>query len=133
MKLKALSLPIVDATMINLAVAGCGQSSTSITTNPTAFNAAPATALSPGHAPPFLEPGGVGDNRTLPSMDLNAAAKKLGISENQLRSALGSSQGPMDLAVAAKQLGISEEALQQALGSPGGAPPSIGAQPTRTQ
>ncbi|MGZ3305003.1 MAG: YHYH protein [Asticcacaulis sp.] len=57
-------------------------------------------------------PGDGGDDHHRP--DLAAAAKTLGITEESLRSALGSP--PPDLAATAKKLGISEEALRGALG-----------------
>ena len=57
---------------------------------------------------------------SIPTMDLAAAATKLGVTEQQLRDALGTdTQRPPDLAAAAKKLGITEEALQEALGFQG--------------
>ena len=50
-----------------------------------------------------------------PMPDLAAAAKKLGITETQLKNALGD-QIPPDLSVASKNLGITETELKAALG-----------------
>jgi hypothetical protein len=47
--------------------------------------------------------------------DFAAAAKELGITETQLRSALGTSNPP-DIAKAAKTLGIAEASLMGMLG-----------------
>jgi hypothetical protein len=58
-----------------------------------------------------------GDQRT-PEIDLASAAAELGISEQELRAALG--PPPPDLAAAAQKLGITEEALIEALGIPSG-------------
>lgn len=51
----------------------------------------------------------------MPMPDFAAAAKELGITETQLRSALGTSNPP-DTAKAAKTLGITEASLMSALG-----------------
>lgn len=68
--------------------------------------------------PPGMGPGmatqGPGPRGGPP--DLNAAARKLGISVDRLRGALG--PPPPDLAAAAQRLGISEQALRGALGVP---------------
>jgi hypothetical protein len=48
--------------------------------------------------------------------DLAAAAAKLGVTEQQLREALG--PPPPNFAAAAAKLGVSEQALRQALGAP---------------
>lgn len=68
--------------------------------------------------PPGMGPGmatqGPGPRGGRP--DLNAAARKLGISVDRLRGALG--PPPPDLAAAAQRLGISEQALRAALGVP---------------
>jgi hypothetical protein len=59
------------------------------------------------------------------SPDVAGAAVRLGVTEEELRAALGDpNQGPPDLAAAANQLGITVEALQEALGMPVGAPQS---------
>jgi hypothetical protein len=130
MKWKALALSLVALAMVTLAVSGCGQSSTAQTATPTAANAAPATTPRPGGAPPSMLPGDVSGNMTLPSIDLSAVAKALGVTEEQLRNALGgASQGPMDLPAAAKQLGVSEVSLRQALGFQQGAQPQNNNQP----
>jgi len=55
----------------------------------------------------------MGQMRPMP--DLAAAAKKLGITETQLKNALGD-QIPPDLSAASKNLGISETELKTALG-----------------
>ena len=64
-------------------------------------------------------PGDMPQGDKPPLMDLAIAAAKLGVTEQQLREALGDpSQGPPDLAAAAQQLNVSEESLQEALGLP---------------
>ena len=75
----------------------------------------PRGMQAPGMPPPGLPP----PPGMPPPMDLAIAAAKLGVTEQQLREALGDpSQGPPDLAAAAQQLNVSEESLQEALGLP---------------
>ena len=62
-------------------------------------------------------PGRSGRSRPGGHPDLAAAASRLGISEQQLRNALG--PPPPDLVAAARRLGISEQQLRNALGVPG--------------
>ncbi|MBI2859459.1 MAG: hypothetical protein HYX90_10310 [Chloroflexi bacterium] len=73
---------------------------------------------------------------SLTLMDLAGVAAKLGVTEQQLREALGDiGQKPLDLAAAAKKLGISEQSLREALGLPadGGVPtPGVGGPPPGT-
>jgi hypothetical protein len=65
-----------------------------------------------------------GQQNQPPGLDLASAAAQLGITEEQLRSALGDpEQGPPDLREAAASLGISVDALESALGIPEGGPP----------
>jgi hypothetical protein len=59
-----------------------------------------------------------------PEIDFTAAAAKLGVTEEALRSALG--PPPPDFAAAAAQLGVTEQALIAALGLPAGGPPNGG-------
>ena len=74
-----------------------------------------ANGQPPTHAAqPPQPPSGNGPPQGGP--DLAAAAKKLGISEQALRDALG--PPPPNLAVTAQKLGISEQALRDALGVP---------------
>ena len=63
--------------------------------------------------PPMGQMGPMGPMGPMP--DLAAAAKKLGITETQLKNALGD-QIPPDLSVASKNLGITETELKAALG-----------------
>lgn len=65
-----------------------------------------------GEGPPDGGPGGGPGGRP----DLAAAARRLGISEEALRGALG--PPPPDLAAAAARLGIEEARLREALGVP---------------
>lgn len=62
--------------------------------------------------------------------DLAAAAELLGITEEELKNALGEpGQGPPDLEAAAELLGITVEELAEALGIPAdGQPPEDGGQ-----
>jgi YHYH protein len=60
--------------------------------------------------PPTGRPGGAGPP------DLGVAARKLGITEQKLRDALG--PPPPDLAAAARRLGVAEAVLRDALGVP---------------
>ncbi len=81
--------------------------------------------LPPGGTRPLPPEGSVSDNMSRPMMDFAAAAAKLGVTEQQLREALGSQlQGPTDLAKAAEKLGVSEKSLREALGFPEGTPPA---------
>ncbi|HRV96636.1 MAG TPA: hypothetical protein P5526_31055 [Anaerolineae bacterium] len=70
----------------------------------------PANGLGQQTAPPPGQPG--------QGPDLAAVAAQLGVSEADLRAALG--PPPPDLAAAAAQLGVSEANLRAALGPPPG-------------
>ncbi len=107
------------------AMVGCGKAEESA---PTMEQPAPSSEKVEKHAPPE---GVAPDERPpAPMMDLATAAAKLGVTEQQLREALGDpSQGPPDLAAAAEQLGISVEELQEALVLPEGGPPPGGPGP----
>jgi hypothetical protein len=72
----------------------------------------PPSGNSGGQNPP--PPGGSQGNGGPP--DLTKAAAQLGVTEQQLREALG--PPPPNFAEAAAKLGISEQALRQALGAP---------------
>lgn len=62
-----------------------------------------------------------GDDGRHPQIDLASAAAQLGVTEEELMSALGEpGQGPPDLAAVAAELGVTEEALIEALGVPVG-------------
>ncbi len=127
--------------MTVLVMAGCGKANESM---PAKEQPAPAeqAAPTPEGTRPAPPEGGLSSNISgnrlpTPAMDLATAAAKLGVTEQQLREALGDTkQGPLDLAKAAEKLGISEKALREALGfpeeggsTPGGTPPS-GSGPT---
>jgi hypothetical protein len=135
--------------MMAFAVAGCGKSEevspaatqpAPTAQQPSAQQPAPADKTAPNiddtrPAPPTdngtmpAPPnGGVpGEKPAAPAIDYAAAAAKLGVTETQLREALGeSNQGPPDMAAVAKALGVSEEALQEALGLPAGSHPPGG-------
>jgi hypothetical protein len=116
-------------------MAGCGKAEQS---TPAAEQTQPAssdTTENPNPAPP--EGGPPGGRPSAPELDLEAAAAKLGVTEEQLRDALGDQfQGPLDLATAAEKLGVSEDSLREALGIPeglefpeGGFPPEGGPPP----
>jgi hypothetical protein len=103
-----------------LAMVGCGKAEEAATQSPTP---ASTTLAPPEGVPQGGRPSGM-------AIDWATAAAKLGVTEQQLRAALGdSSQGPPDFAAAAKQLGVSEQALMEALGFPQGAPPPSGFPP----
>ena len=61
-----------------------------------------------------------------PQLDLVSAAKELGITEEELRTALGPPQqgAPPDFAAVASELGVTQQELMDALGAPTGAPPN---------
>jgi hypothetical protein len=67
-----------------------------------------------------------GQRPSMPEIDYAAAAAKLGVTEQQLKDAMGSdAQKPPDMSAAAATLGVTEEALRTALGfQAGGAPPN---------
>jgi hypothetical protein len=100
---------------------------------PTLSAATPSTSPSaapqinrPSGAPPTGNPpsGTPGTGPVPPTIDYAAAATKLGVTEDALKTALGSdSQKAPDWAAAAKTLGVSEESLQAALGFSAGGPP----------
>ena len=103
--------------VVTFFMVGCGKAEESVPTTDGTMPAPPEWAA-PGERPP------------VPEMDFATAAEKLGVTEQQLRDALGDlSQGPPDLADAAEKLGVSEDSLREALGLPGGAPPAGGSPP----
>jgi hypothetical protein len=74
-----------------------------------------------------------GERPAMPEIDYAAAAAKLGVTEEQLKTALsGIEQGKPDMAAAAQALGVSEDALREALGLPVGGPPQGGPPPDGT-
>ncbi len=105
--------------LMAFATVGCGKAEEAV---PAMEQPAPTTEGTRPAPPQGVAPG---EKPSAPAMDLAAAAAKLGVTEQQLREALGDlGQGPMDLATAAKKLGISEDLLREALGLPeGGSPP----------
>lgn len=110
--------------MMVFAMVSCGKAGESTTTagqpapTPGVTAPAPPQGVTPGERPPA------------PAIDYAAAAAKLGVTEQQLRDALGEmGQKPPDLAAAAAQLGVSEESLREALGLPEGGPPPGGTPP----
>ena len=124
MKWKKSFLVVMLVSMMVFATVGCGKAEEPV---PTVEQPAPAVEGT-GSAP--LEGGAPGEGQPARAMDLATAAAKLGVTEQQLRDALGdSSQGPPDFSVVAEQLGISEESLREALGLPEGSPPSVGSGP----
>ncbi len=126
MKWKTLVPALATVAVVVLAVTGCANSDGTQTAT-----VAPAVASLPTGAPPSPPSGNVSDNGTRPSIDWAAAAKTLGVTEDSLQRALGTSnQTPPDMAAAARQLGVSEESLRQALGFPMGGPPSGGTLPS---
>ena len=80
-----------------------------------AYKASDVRAIS-GPPPQRRGPGGPGGPGAGPMPDLNAAARKLGVTQDSLMNALG--PPPPDLAAAARTLGVSEQALRNALGVP---------------
>lgn len=128
---------VMTVGMTVLTIVGCstGQQSASTTEQP--VSTAEQPSLTPqGNMPAPPDDGARGNRPTALEMDLAAAAEKLGVTEEQLREALGDmKQGPPDLAAAAEKLGISVDLLQEALGMPAGGsrpggPPPTGTEPT---
>jgi len=111
MKWKKSFFVVMLVGMMVFAMVGCGQAEE------------PAPAMEQ-LTPPVEDtrpapPEGVapGERQPAPAMDLATAAAKLGVTEQQLRNALGdSSQGRLGIATAAEQLGISEDLLRETLG-----------------
>jgi hypothetical protein len=123
---KSLCVAILTGAAL-AAMAGCSQAEATV---PAAVQTPPSGASVNGTMP--LPPSGnvTGARPTAPTMDLAAAAARLGITETQLSEALGNTQqGFPDMAAAATKLGVSEDSLRQALGfsnngtMPGGPPP----------
>ncbi len=129
--------------MTVLGMVGCGKANESTPaeeqTTPAIEQPAPAEQERPTPTPEGTRPvpteGGIsgnmpGNRPSVPAMDLATAAAKLGVTEKQLREALGDmSKGPLDLAAAAQKLGVSENSLREALGFPGGGFPPGGTPP----
>jgi hypothetical protein len=133
--------------MMAFAVAGCGKAeeaapaatqSTPATQQPAPADkpmpnidgARPAPPTDNGTMPAPPNGGVPGEKPPAPVIDYAAAAVKLGVTETQLREALGdTTQGPPDMAAIAETLGVTEEAPQQALGLPAGGPPPGGLPP----
>ncbi len=92
------------------------------------------TSTDDGAQPPGVQPEGTGapqmntsfqpngtfpEQRGQPQMNLTSAAAALGVTEEELRTALGEpGEGQTTFAVAAAKLGVSEEELIEALGIP---------------
>lgn len=97
----------------------------------------PPNPGSPGEPPPSGgQPPGDGQSPdgehppNRPPLDLAAAAKALGVTEEELRNALGDpQQGPPDLAAAAEQLGLTVEELEEVLKPPQDGPSGDGCPP----
>ncbi|MDD5288368.1 MAG: hypothetical protein PHY28_04580 [Dehalococcoidales bacterium] len=107
-----------------LVMTGCG------TTKEPAVTSSTPTTADTATSPTAISPQG--ERPSMQAIDYAAAAAKLGITEQQLRDALGAdTQQSLDIAAAANKLGITEEALREALGfqwgaqSPGGERPSM--------
>lgn len=122
MNCKKSLLVVMLLGMTVFAMVGCGKAEVTL---PATEQSAP-TPEATRPSPP--EGGLQGDRPSAPVMDLAAAAAKLGVTEQQLRDALGDKR-PLDLAAAAKQLGVSEKSLREALGLPEGGPPPGGPPP----
>ena len=123
-------LVILLVGVIVVAMVGCGKGQESgstmeqTTPSPNSSNNG-TTPLPPQGTRPVPPGGSLSDNTSRPVLDFAAAAAKLGVTEQQLREALGSQlQGPTDLAKAADKLGVSEKSLREALGFPEGIPPA---------
>jgi hypothetical protein len=101
---------------------------TNATQTPPSNNNVGQTPPSDNSTMPAPPEGGIqGERPAMPEIDYAAAAATLGVTEEQLKAALGDmEQGPTDIAAAAQQLGVSEDALREALGIPAGGPPQGG-------
>lgn len=137
---KSLCVAIIIGAALS-AMVGCSQNQATVPTATQTPSAAQQTNSPAKQTPPsgasvngtvLSPPSGnvTGERPAAPTMDLAAAAAKLGITETQLSAALGNTQQGLDLAAAATKLGVSEDALRQALGfsnnstMPGNLPPS---------
>lgn len=144
MNCKRLLFAVILVCITALAAVGCGQAEQPApATEPTQATTNASTSLPPsdnGSRPlpptdngtmPIPGQGGFyGERPSVPMMDLAAAASKLGVTEQQLREALGDqTQGPTDMAATAAKLGVSEDSLREALGlSDNGTPPGAPSQ-----
>jgi hypothetical protein len=137
---KTLFVAILAGAVLS-AMEGCSQAKETVPATeptPSATQQAPSTTRQTPPNASFngtrpLPPSGnfTGERPAAPTMDLAAAAAKLGITETQLSEALGNTQqGFTDLLAAATKLGVSEDALRQALSfsnngtMPSGPPPA---------
>jgi hypothetical protein len=153
MNLKKAILAVAVTGIVALSVAGCGSNTETTTAaqqfTPTITPTAPGIQTPPSTNGVRLAPsadngtmpappqGGVqGQRPAMPEIDYAAAAAKLGVTEEQLKAALGElEQGPFDIAAAAEKLGVTGDTLREALGLPSGGqpqggPPPDGAAPT---
>ncbi len=147
MKWRKTIFVVVLASMTVFAIMGCGKAEEPTPAVEQPSPAVEQTTPTPGGTMPLPtdegtmpappEGGAPGERPPAPAMDLAAAAAKLGVTEQQLRDALGDVTGQKlpDFATAAKKLGISEKSLREALGLPadGGMPaPDAGGPPPGT-
>jgi hypothetical protein len=136
-----------------VAVAGCGNDSVTTTAPQPAATTGSQLTVPPSNSGTMPKPPS--DNGTMPQppqgftpgerpatpeIDWAVAAAKLGVTEEQLKEAVGDLQSaPPDLAAAANKLGVTEDALRETLGfSAGGAqrpggPPQNGAPPDQPE
>lgn len=114
-----------------VAAAGCGNNNVTATATPqpasTTVSHLPAPPSDNGTMPTPPQ-GFTPDGRpAAPEIDWSAAAAKLGVTEEQLKEAVGDLAGGLpDLAAAAATLGVTEEVLREALGFPAGGAPAQG-------
>ena len=125
---KSFSLVTLVSMVVLGTSTGCSQAEQSVPTEePSVVDTAIPTSLPPSSNdnPRPLPPAdngtmplpGQGGFNGVPAIDLAAAASKLGITEQQLREALGDqTQGQMDLDGAAEKLGVSTSVIREALG-----------------
>ena len=130
---KAVFMAIITGAVL-FAAAGCGGDTGTTTPEPQSAqpieSATPAPPADNGTMPAPPEGFTPGERPAAPEIDWAAVAASLGVTEEQLREALGDSvASPPDLASAAATLGVTEEALREALGFPAGGPPMPGGPP----
>jgi len=127
---KSLFVTTVAGMMV-FTMVGCSEAEEAVPATEQSTPAIEQPALAPKATRPAPPEGVVqGERPPAPAMDLVTAAAKLGVTEQQLREAIGEAgQSPLDLASVAQKLGVSEESLREALGFPEGVPPAGGPPP----
>jgi hypothetical protein len=123
MRWKAIIMLLSAVGIGALVVTGCGSSGTEETTTVSETVSTNTMPSFSGDTRPSPPDAMFSDNRTPPSIDWASIATKLGVTEEELREAIGDgSQNRLDFAAVAEKLGVTEEALREVFGFSGQGP-----------